>query len=78
MPFDRLHLCVHVHKPKHIRNTISFMFSPPFAVMTTQTTEKQDGLRALESAITEVTSKITSYGGTLSVKMAPKVSVPKN
>lgn len=54
------------------------MFSPPFAVMTTQTTEKQDGLRALESAITEVTSKITSYGGTLSVKMAPKVSVPKN
>ncbi|KAK8754423.1 hypothetical protein OTU49_016191, partial [Cherax quadricarinatus] len=42
-------------------------------VMTTQTTEKQDGLRALEGAIEEVTSKITSFGGTLTVKMAPKI-----
>lgn len=41
--------------------------------MTTQTTEKQDGLKALESAIEKVTSKITGYGGTLSIKMAPKV-----
>lgn len=47
-------------------------FSP--AVMTTQTTEKQDGLRALEGAIEKVTSVIKEFGGTLTVKMAPKVS----
>ncbi|KAK7056532.1 Eukaryotic translation initiation factor 2 subunit 1, partial [Halocaridina rubra] len=41
--------------------------------MTTQTTEKQDGLRALEGAIEKVTTKITSFGGTLVVKMAPKI-----
>lgn len=49
------------------------LIAPPLYVMTTQTTEKQDGLRALEGAIEEVTSKITSFGGTLTVKMAPKI-----
>lgn len=51
----------------------SNLYTYSFSVMTTQTTEKQDGLRALEGAIEEVTSKITSFGGTLTVKMAPKV-----
>merc|ERR1719365_455681 len=41
--------------------------------MTTQTTEKQDGLKALEVAIGNVKDKITGYGGTLSIKMAPKI-----
>ena len=41
--------------------------------MTTQTTEKQDGLRALEGAIGRVTTVIKEFGGTLTVKMAPKV-----
>ncbi|XP_066980918.1 eukaryotic translation initiation factor 2 subunit 1 [Macrobrachium rosenbergii] len=42
-------------------------------IMTTQTTEKQDGLKALENAIQQVTGKITGFGGTLVVKMAPKI-----
>lgn len=80
VPFNMIHVCIHIHsnQPHIQRDKISPMFFSPFPVMTTQTTEKQDGLRALESAITKVTSKITSYGGTLSVKMAPKVRFPKN
>merc|ERR1711874_479879 len=49
------------------------LIAPPLYVMTTQTTEKQDGLKALEAAIVNVKDKITSYGGTLSIKMAPKI-----
>ena len=44
-----------------------------FSVMTTQTTEKQDGLKALEGAIELIKNKIISSGGTLSIEMAPKV-----
>ena len=44
-----------------------------FTVMTTQTTEKQDGLKALEGAIELIKNKIVGSGGTLSTKMAPKV-----
>jgi len=49
------------------------LIAPPLYVMTTQTTEKQDGLKALEAAIGNVKDKITGYGGTLSIKMAPKI-----
>ncbi|KAB7499147.1 Eukaryotic translation initiation factor 2 subunit 1 [Armadillidium nasatum] len=49
------------------------LIAPPLYVMTTQTTEKQDGLKALEGAIECVREKIVSYGGNLSVKMAPKI-----
>merc|ERR1711915_1020563 len=49
------------------------LIAPPLYVMTTQTTEKQDGLKALEGAIEKVTTKITSFGGTLVIKMAPKI-----
>lgn len=51
------------------------LIAPPLYVMTTQTTEKQDGLKALEGAIECVREKIVSYGGNLSVKMAPKVCI---
>jgi len=49
------------------------LIAPPLYVMTTQTTEKQDGLKALEGAIERVTDKITSFGGSLNIKMAPKI-----
>ncbi|KAK3854289.1 hypothetical protein Pcinc_012641 [Petrolisthes cinctipes] len=49
------------------------LIAPPLYVMTTSTTEKQDGLKALERAIEKVTSEITGFGGTLMVKMAPKI-----
>lgn len=49
------------------------LIAPPLYVMTTQTTEKQDGLKALEGAIDKVKHKITDFGGTLAVKMAPKI-----
>ncbi|CAL4197571.1 unnamed protein product, partial [Meganyctiphanes norvegica] len=49
------------------------LIAPPLYVMTTQTTEKQDGLKALEAAIENVKGKITSYGGHLAIKMAPKI-----
>lgn len=49
------------------------LIAPPLYVMTTQTTEKQDGLRALEGAIEKVTAKIVGHGGTLVIKMAPKI-----
>ena len=44
-----------------------------FSVMWAQTTEKKEGLKALEEAIEAVTSKIESYGGKLEIQMAPKV-----
>lgn len=41
--------------------------------MTTNTTEKQQGLTALQAAIEKVESTIKSFGGILSIKMAPKI-----
>ena len=41
--------------------------------MTTSTTEKQQGVSALQVAITEIETKIKDFGGVLTVKMAPKI-----
>ncbi|MCL4148368.1 UNVERIFIED_CONTAM: hypothetical protein GTU68_020082, partial [Idotea baltica] len=49
------------------------LIAPPLYVMTTQTTEKQDGLKALEGAIECVRNKIVSFGGNITVKMVPTV-----
>lgn len=49
------------------------LIAPPLYVMTTQTTEKQDGLKALDGAIDCIRKKIIEYGGNLVIKMAPKV-----
>ena len=40
-----------------------------FTVMTTSTPEKQDGLKILQEAITEIKVKITEYGGVFNVQM---------
>ena len=39
-------------------------------VMTTQTPERQDGLKALENAIEEIRTVIKSLGGVFNVQMA--------
>lgn len=49
------------------------LISPPLYVMTTNTTEKQQGLTALQAAIEQVESTIKGFGGILSIKMAPKI-----
>lgn len=49
------------------------LIAPPLYVMTTSTPEKQDGLKALNDAIEEIQSKITTLGGVFNVQMAPKV-----
>lgn len=49
------------------------LIAPPLYVMTTSTPEKQEGLKALQDAIEEIESKITSMGGVFNVQMAPKV-----
>lgn len=49
------------------------LIAPPLYVMTTSTPEKQDGLKALNDAITAIETKITSLGGVFNVQMAPKV-----
>nr|CAG4644956.1 EOG090X09RW [Leptodora kindtii] len=49
------------------------LIAPPVYVMTTQTPERQDGLKALENAIEEIRTVIKSLGGVFNVQMAPKV-----
>ena len=39
--------------------------------MTTQTPERQDGLKALESAIEKVQESIVQLGGVFRIQMAP-------
>ncbi|KAA0193419.1 hypothetical protein HAZT_HAZT000226 [Hyalella azteca] len=49
------------------------LISPPLYVITTNTTEKEQGVLVLMDAIKHIESKIKEYGGVLSVKMPPKV-----
>jgi len=49
------------------------LIAPPLYVMTTQTPERQDGLKALEVAIEKVQEVIKSLGGVFNVQMGPKV-----
>jgi len=49
------------------------LIAPPLYVMTTQTPERQDGLKALEVAIEKVQEVILGLGGVFQVQMAPKV-----
>jgi len=49
------------------------LIAPPLYVMTTQTPERQDGLKALENAIEKVQEVIVSLGGVFQIQMAPKV-----
>jgi len=49
------------------------LIAPPLYVMTTSTPEKQDGLIALNQAITKIEEVITSMGGVFTIQMAPKV-----
>lgn len=49
------------------------LIAPPLYVMTTSTTEKTDGLKALEQAIENIRKEITLNEGELKVIMPPKV-----
>jgi translation initiation factor 2 subunit 1 len=49
------------------------LIAPPMYVMTIMTLDKEVGVQTLTSAITAVTQKILYKGGTIDVKMAPKV-----
>ncbi|XP_059353633.1 eukaryotic translation initiation factor 2 subunit 1-like isoform X2 [Daphnia carinata] len=49
------------------------LIAPPLYVMTTQTPERQDGLKGLEAAIEKVKELIVSLGGVFNIQMAPKV-----
>ena len=46
------------------------LIAPPLYVVTTQTPERQDGLKALEGAIEKVKEVIESLGGVYKVQMA--------
>ncbi|GAB1603135.1 eukaryotic translation initiation factor 2 subunit 1-like [Argonauta hians] len=49
------------------------LIAPPLYVMTTQTLEKADGLRALTNATNVVKQAIENMGGMFNMQMAPKV-----
>lgn len=49
------------------------LIAPPLYVMTTSTTKKAEGLKALEAAIEKIRAKITEYEGEFKVIMAPKL-----
>lgn len=46
------------------------LIAPPLYVMTTQTPERQDGLKALENAIEKIRGTINELGGVFNVQMA--------
>lgn len=46
------------------------LIAPPLYVMTTQTPERQDGLKALEEAIEKVKELIVKLGGVFNIQMA--------
>lgn len=48
------------------------LVSPPLYVLTSQTLEKNMGIKLLEEAIQNIETKIKAYGGGCVVKMAPK------
>nr|CAG4651996.1 EOG090X09RW [Triops cancriformis] len=49
------------------------LIAPPLYVMTTQTPERQEGLKALEVAIEKIQATIKTSGGVFNIQMAPKV-----
>ncbi|EDW46136.1 GM13399 [Drosophila sechellia] len=49
------------------------LIAPPLYVMTTSTTKKTDGLKALEVAIEHIRAKTSEYDGEFKVIMAPKL-----
>uniref|UniRef100_T1J8V6 Eukaryotic translation initiation factor 2 subunit 1 n=1 Tax=Strigamia maritima TaxID=126957 RepID=T1J8V6_STRMM len=49
------------------------LIAPPLYVMTTTTLDRNDGLKALEVAIAEISQGIRSAGGVFNIQMAPKV-----
>nr|CAG4638592.1 EOG090X09RW [Cyclestheria hislopi] len=49
------------------------LIAPPLYVMTTQTPERQDGLKGLSNAIDKVREVILQLGGIFNVQMPPKV-----
>ncbi|CAO1422999.1 unnamed protein product [Diamesa tonsa] len=49
------------------------LIAPPLYVMTTSTTEKADGLKALEVSIAKIKETILGLGGHFAIQMAPKV-----
>nr|CAG4645666.1 EOG090X09RW [Lynceus sp. MCZ IZ 141354] len=49
------------------------LIAPPLYVMTTQTPERQDGLKALNEAIEKIKDTINALGGVFKVQMEPKV-----
>ena len=50
------------------------LIAPPLYVMTTQTPERQDGLKALEVAIEKVKEVIVNLGGVFNIQMAVSFS----
>lgn len=49
------------------------LIAPPLYVMTTSTTKKAEGLKALEAAIERIQEKIAEFDGEFKVIMAPKL-----
>ncbi|KAF0296239.1 Eukaryotic translation initiation factor 2 subunit 1 [Amphibalanus amphitrite] len=49
------------------------LIAPPLYVMTTNTPEKQDGLKTLEAACDAIRESIKAQGGKFEIKMAPKI-----
>lgn len=49
------------------------LIAPPLYVMTTNTPEKQDGLKTLETACDAIRESIKAQGGKFDIKMAPKI-----
>jgi translation initiation factor 2 subunit 1 len=50
------------------------LIAPPLYVMTTQTPERQDGLKGLELAIEKVKEVIVGLGGVFNIQMAVSLS----
>merc|ERR1712045_10424 len=49
------------------------LIAPPLYVITTSTPEKQDGIQILNDACKAIEDRISTSGGSFSIKMAPKV-----
>lgn len=51
------------------------LIAPPLYVMTTQTPERQDGLKGLEVAIEKVQEVIVGLGGVFNIQMAVSIAL---
>ena len=49
------------------------LIAPPLYVITTSTPEKQEGLDGLNTACKTIEERITAFGGSFNIQMAPKV-----